>query len=96
MRVGITYSVELEDIPQEIINLLDEVSFPNNMDIKEINDNISDNNMLKALENIHHLRKSLSSIDYRLQDCAAIITGYTNTVAKKVTTDTSDESSNEG
>jgi hypothetical protein len=66
------------------------------MDIRELNENISHNNMLKALENIHKLRKRLGSIDYRLQDCAAIITGYTNTVAKKVTTETSDESSNEG
>jgi len=96
MRVGITYSVELEDIPQEIINLLSEISYPSHMEMKDLNDNVSQNNMLNALENIHQLRKRLSSIDYRLQDCAAIITGYTNTVAKKVTTDTSDESSNEG
>jgi len=96
MRVGITYSVELEDIPQEIVNLLSEVSFPDNVDLREINSNISTNNMLKALEDIHQLRKRLSSIDYRLQDAAAIITGYTNTMTKKATTDTPNESSNEG
>lgn len=88
MRVAIQYTVELDDIPQEVINLLSEVSFPDDVDLRELNTNISNNNMLKALEEIDNLRKRLSSIDYRLRDCASIITGYVNAVTKEETDET--------
>jgi len=95
MRVGLTYSTEIENIPYEIERLLLSVETPDiHYSIEDIKDLIIDNNCVNAMIKIDKLRKQLGNLDYRLQDCHAIISGYTNAMTKK--NSTNDPQTDEG
>lgn len=85
MRVAISYSTEIENIPTEVTRLLASVQKP---DVATQVSNIcalinTDNNYINAINEINELRKQLGSLDYRLRDCASIISGYVNEVIKE-------------
>lgn len=85
MRVGLTYSTEIENIPTEIDRMLMFIDRPDiQRSLKEISELILQNNCVNAMIKIDELRKQLSSLDHRLQDCHAIITGYTNAMTKNL------------
>lgn len=87
MRVGLTYSTEIEEIPSEIERLLMSVEKPDiQHSIEDIADLIINNNCVNAMIEIDKLRKQLGNLDHRLQDCHAIIVGYTNAITKKNST----------
>ena len=76
MRVNIAYSVDIENIPQEVLHLL-----PSTAGIEIVADTITDviskeKNIEKAIEQINDLRKEMYSIDQRFADCQAILEGY--------------------
>ena len=87
MRVGLTYSTEIENIPYEIERLLLSVEKPDvQHSIEDIAELVVDNNCVNAMIKIDELRKQLGNLDHRLQDCHAIISGYTNAMTKKNST----------
>lgn len=87
MRVGLTYSTEIEEIPFEIERLLTSVEKPDIQHcMEDIADLIINNNCVNAMIEIDKLRKQLGNLDHRLQDCHAIIMGYTNAMTKKNST----------
>lgn len=75
MRVNITYSVGLEDIPKEIDELLSKES-ETLKDATEILDNLSAASPLEVVENLVALRENLLAVDMRLAECLAILAGY--------------------
>ena len=81
MRVRISYSVELEDVPQEVVRLLETA----NNQVTDVRDVIDE--LVAEIENdassadriakiISDLRESLAKIDHQLADSDSIIQGY--------------------
>lgn len=88
MRVAIQYTVELEDIPNEVCRLLGDKPLPKIAQINEIMDYVENHNMMKALNEIDEMRKQLRNLDHTLSDCASIISGYVSVVTKEMTDET--------
>ena len=81
MRVNITYSIEMEEIPAQVSEFLSEVGtrFIDLGDsIREIRESLSNNNfsLEKQLERMDKIRRDLAKIDHTMLDCAEILHGY--------------------
>jgi hypothetical protein len=77
-RVNIQYSIDLQDLPEEVSRLIDnstsflEVALEDSQYLSEKEDHLT----LKTLEEINSLRMSLSKVDYILDDITKIVGGY--------------------
>ena len=81
MRVNITYSVGIEDIPKRVATLLNEtivnVSEGIMAGLKLAENSIhQDSNINMALQAIDDTRKQMAIIDSRLAECTNILLGY--------------------
>lgn len=81
MRVRISYSVELEEVPQEVVRLLDEsvnklCMIRDNVEslMYEIESNTIDSHRSKEV--FKELRQELARIDHELADSDSILQGY--------------------
>jgi hypothetical protein len=81
MRVKIQYSVDLEDVPNQVEKLL-----PNSWEIEEIKGLIEDiepgASPTAAMKTIDYIRKELFSLDNRLEDCYSILQGYVGVLSR--------------
>tara|TARA_R110000824_G_scaffold228659_3_gene416421 strand:+ start:135 stop:434 length:300 start_codon:yes stop_codon:yes gene_type:complete len=81
MRVNITYSVDIEELPRRIATLLNESMVKvtegvlENLSIAE-NSIHQDANVNKTLIALDETRKELAVIDSRLEECSNILIGY--------------------
>ena len=81
MRVNITYSVDIEELPRRIATLLNETMVKVTEDVLE-NLSIAENsihqdaNVNKTLSALDETRKELAVIDSRLAECSSILVGY--------------------
>lgn len=81
MRVRLSYSVELEEVPEHVSQLIDEewdsIGFCDHT-IKEIIDllNSDDPSIDSSLKKIDKIRQTLGSIDLRFAECESILEGY--------------------
>ena len=81
MRVNITYSVDIEELPRRIATLLNETMVKVTEDVLE-NLSLAENsihqdaNVNKTLSALGETRKELAVIDSRLAECANILVGY--------------------
>jgi len=81
MRVNISYSVELDEIPLEVERILAEC----NAKIREIHGQLSQTmggTPLDTLEGLDKVRLNMSKADLQLDDCMQILTGYIQTLAR--------------
>ena len=80
MRVKISYEVDLEEIPEEVSKLCEDMKVRLNTAINRIewlmNDLRSDKDTSKMLHGIHEIRKDLFRTDSRLEDTSSILKGY--------------------
>jgi len=80
MRVNITYSVDIENIPTTVGSLIDETKeklfLPVNKKIDNLLALLSQDNEKKAAKLIDEVRQDLAKIDSRLLDCGNILEGY--------------------
>jgi len=80
MRVKISYEVDLEEIPEEVSKLCEDMKIRLNTAINRIewlmNDLRSDKDTSKMLQGIHETRRALFEVDSRLQDTTSILRGY--------------------
>ena len=96
MRVNITYSEELENIPDLIAEFMREsgksLLFLSNH-VANIDD-VTVKDQLKGeeiLELIDKTRQSLARIDQRLEDAASLLSGYNNAIQGKMNGDDTPE-----
>ena len=96
MRVNITYSEELENIPDLITEFMREsgksLLFLSNP-VANIDD-VTAKDQLKGeeiLELIDKTRQSLARIDQRLEDAASLLSGYNNAIQGKMNEDETPE-----
>lgn len=77
-RVNIQYSIDLEDLPEEVTRLVDcsttalEVALEHAEEISNRDDHLT----VKTVEEINSLRLALSKVDYILEDVTKIVGGY--------------------
>jgi hypothetical protein len=79
MRVNLSYSLEFEEIPEEVLKLLiesQEKQAALQFQYEETREFLSNDNVSTAVKNIDRIRQNLIQIDARLQDCANILMGY--------------------
>ena len=83
MKVKVTYTVDLEDIPREADLLLDRVHASLDdlfIDLKKLGVTQSPGSELTAAQEIDDLRRKLYGVDTLLADTEAILRGYVATV----------------
>jgi hypothetical protein len=102
LRVNIQYAVDFDDIPQEVIRLLDTAKdtlslrslTPINNIIREIEEEKNIHNIIQKIDDV---REYLAKADYRLSDCIGILSAYQKTLSdlNNPQEETSQEESNE-
>ena len=75
MRVNISYSIDVEEIPTEVDRMLGDVKESFNFSLINLENTIG-SNPLEVIENIQDIREILISVDQKLADCSAILSGY--------------------
>ena len=78
MKVGISYQVELEDVPEELGNLVKHVQWDLKVILDGLISEINSGDYSAALANIKNIKYNLQRTDSRLEDCRAILSGYIN------------------
>jgi hypothetical protein len=81
MKVKISYTTNLEDIPREISRLMGTMS----EEIEKCNNyvcNLDTTNVEVCLSNLDDLRKTLSYVDLVAGDSVAVLSGYLKTKAE--------------
>ena len=77
MKVKISYTVELDDVPRQVYKfLIDEKPSVISRDYDNILKIIDDNNIEQALHEIDIFRRNLTLIDQKLDDAQSILDGY--------------------
>ena len=79
MRVRLSYSVETEEIIEEVKRLLNtaENKLLNQIGIlKRSHDDLSEEDLLRVIKQIDLTRQELSRYDQTLEDCFSILQGY--------------------
>jgi hypothetical protein len=87
MKVKLSYTVDLDDVPNEvntILNLKTNLKYDDMMN--NVYESLSQKNYLVAIDNIDLVRKKLSAIDMVLNDCQSILTGYTKALVQQEST----------
>jgi hypothetical protein len=80
MQAKITYTVNVDDIPQEVNKLLSDATISLN-DAFSIKINPTQDTLLQSIKSIEILRKKLLDIDTRLSDCYSILVSYNKAIA---------------
>lgn len=81
MRVRLSYSVKLEEVPEHVAQLIDDewesISYCDHL-VQEIIDilNTEDPSIDSSLKKIDKIRQNLGSLDLRLNECESILQGY--------------------
>ena len=83
MKVGISYAVELSEIPDELQKLIEEVQWELSEKLELLTQQFKSGDFAGAFANIKNMRYNLQRTDTRLEDCGTILTGYL-TVLKKL------------
>ena len=80
MRVNITYSIEMEEIPEKVLSFLQGASSNSADIVHEIDDLVfcmeGNFSIEKVLEQIDKIRRNLTNIDHTMLDCTDILHGY--------------------
>ena len=90
MKVGISYAVELSEIPDELQKLIEEVQWELSEKLELLTQQFKSGDFAGAFANIKNMRYNLQRTDTRLEDCGTILTGYL-TVLKKLADDAAAE-----
>ncbi len=83
MKVGISYAVDLSEIPDELQKLVEEVQWDLSEKLELLAEQIKTGDFATAFANIKNMRYNLQRTDTRLEDCNTILTGYL-TVLKRL------------
>ena len=84
MKVVVSYACDLEDIPQnagELLNNLMEQFYVAEQSLEVAIEQSRGNAVSDAMETIDDLRQTLAKVDLRLMDCSSILAGYSKTNA---------------
>ena len=87
MRAKIQFTVEIENIPEEVLTRLTSIygkSETVSSEIKEVMKEISENNILVATKKIDDIRRDLSFYDSVLEDSYNVLVAYASYQTKQL------------
>ena len=87
MKAKIQFTIDIEDVPQEVSKRLENVYFKTQSiseEIKNILSLINEENFLSCTSKIDKLRKELSFYDSVLEDSYNVLVGYTSYKTKQL------------
>jgi len=82
LRVNITYSVDLDDVPDEVSRILEECE-QNFRSIHGELDHAIGRDPLTIIEKLNEIRINLAKLDLKLGDSMDILSGYIQAVSAK-------------
>jgi len=94
MRANITYSVDVQDIPQEVARIVIGEADTFTTSLAEVKQALDGSNLLEARNRLMNARQSLIDIDIRLREMDQILAGYIN-ISNEESLDTPDEQASE-
>ena len=87
MRVKLSYSVDFEEVPQRVLDLLNETNIKLNKIVEKFmefrllmdkSDSTQDPDIYAMVNLIDKIRQEVAKEDIRLEECAGILTGFLN------------------
>ena len=75
MKVGISYAVDLSEIPDELQKLVEEVQWDLSKKLELLTEQVKTGDFAAAFANIKNMRYNLQRTDTRLEDCSSILNG---------------------
>ena len=82
MKVGISYAVELEEIPEEAQRLIKDVQWDLTQKLDDLVKEIQSGDFGAAFASINNLRHNLQRTNTRLEDCQIILSGFSSILQK--------------
>lgn len=82
-KVKITYAVDLDKVPHKSQELITESYYWLSsalVDLEQIQLDNEEKSFQKTLEQVDKIRRTLADVDQRLDDCAAVMSGYHKTI----------------
>jgi len=79
MRVNISYSIELEDVPEEVCKLLASERKEQEkvlIEYTNIASMVNAGDLISAIQRVDEVRKTMGKLDARLQDVVNIVSGF--------------------
>jgi hypothetical protein len=79
MRVNISYSIELEDVPEEVCKLLASERKEQEkilIEYTNITSAVQSGELVVAIQKLDAVRKTMGKLDARLQDMISILNGF--------------------
>ena len=91
MRANITYSVDMQGIPQEVTRIINSEAHSLSNDLYEIESALRENNFTEARNKIMSARQALGNADIRLFELDQIMASYIDMVNHEEEPETSEE-----
>ena len=91
MRANITYSVDMQGIPQEVTRIINSEAHSLSNDLYEIESALRENNFTEARNKIMSARQALGNADIRLYELDQIMASYIDMVNHEEEPETSEE-----
>ena len=91
MRANITYSVDMQGIPQEVTRIINSEAHSLSNDLYEIESALREKNFTEARNKIMSARQALGNADIRLYELDQIMASYIDMVNHEEGPETSEE-----
>ena len=91
MRANITYSVDMQGIPQEVTRIINSEAHSLSNDLYEIESALREKNFTEARNKIMSARQALGNADIRLFELDQIMASYVDMVNHEEDPETSEE-----
>ena len=91
MRANITYSVDMQGIPQEVTRIINSEAHSLSNDLYEIESALREKNFTEARNKIMSARQALGNADIRLYELDQIMASYVDMVNHEEDPETSEE-----
>ena len=92
MKAKISYTVDLDSIPQEVIKMLELPQFIiHKLDSEYFE--ISKDTVYKTINQIEQIRQKLLLADTRLAECQSVLVGYNQELARQKSEESSEQQS---
>jgi len=91
MRANITYSVDMQGIPQEVTRIINSEAHSLSNDLYEIESALREKNFTEARNKIMSARQALGNADIRLYELDQIMASYIDMVNHEEEPETSEE-----
>ena len=91
MRANITYSVDMQGIPQEVTRIINSEAHSLSNDLYEIESALREKNFTEARNKIMSVRQDLGNADIRLYELDQIMASYIDMVNHEEDPETSEE-----